>query len=90
VEAHLCGKPVVSTALDTGVPFVNKDGVTGLVVSPASPSALAGALTMLLADEDLRNRLGTQARTRALREFSLERMVDGIWSVYQEVLGGHA
>src|SRR5262249_26291664 len=32
LEAMACGRPVVSTNLETGVPWVNQDGVTGLVV----------------------------------------------------------
>jgi rhamnosyl/mannosyltransferase len=87
VEAHLAGKPVVSTRLETGVPFVNQDGVTGIVVPPGSPEHLAEALTRLLEDEDLRLRMGAQARDRAVREFSLDAMIDRVWSVYLEVIG---
>jgi len=87
IEAHLCGKPVVSTRLDTGVPFVNRDGETGLVVEPGNPDALADALRRLVEDDDLRERLGRQARERALREFTASTMIEKIWDVYSSVLG---
>ena len=41
IEAMASGVPVVSTNLPTGVPWVNQDGVTGLVVPPRDPRALA-------------------------------------------------
>jgi rhamnosyl/mannosyltransferase len=78
---------VVSTALTTGVPFVNQDGVTGLVVPPGDAAALADALTRLISDDDLRARLGRQARERAQAEFTIERMVDRTLAVYHEAGG---
>lgn len=42
------------------------DGVTGIVVRPGASEQIAEALTALVADEDLRNRLGTAARSRVL------------------------
>ena len=41
VEAMLCGRPVVSTALPTGVPWVNQDGESGLVVPPGDAERCA-------------------------------------------------
>jgi rhamnosyl/mannosyltransferase len=87
LEAHAAGTPVVSTALTTGVPFVNQDGVTGLVVPPGDAAALADALTRLISDDDLRARLGRQARERAQAEFTIERMVDRTLAVYHEAGG---
>lgn len=87
LEAHAAGTPVVSTALTTGVPFVNRHGVTGLVVPPGDVEALADALRTLLADDALRARLGRQAQERALREFTLERMVERTLAVYHEARG---
>lgn len=87
LEAHASGTPVVSTALTTGVPFVNQHGVTGLVVPPGDVRALADALGTLVADDALRARLGRQAAERALAEFGIERMVERTLAVYHEARG---
>jgi glycosyltransferase involved in cell wall biosynthesis len=86
IEAMACGVPVVSTALDTGVPFVNQHEVTGLVVPPAAPSKLAEAINLLLSDEDLRRRLGENARARARTEFDSSIMVERVGAIYKSVL----
>ncbi|MFH0794360.1 MAG: glycosyltransferase [bacterium] len=86
IEAMTCGKPVVSTALDTGVPFVNQHEVTGLVVEPASPRALVGGLNRLLNDESLRKQFGAAARARVLSEFDIAKMGERLKAVYRKVL----
>lgn len=86
LEAHACGVPVVSTDLPTGVPFANSHGVTGLVVPPGDVVSLAAALGLLLEDEELRARLGAQARARQAAEFSLEVMTDRVLGFYRELL----
>ena len=90
IEAHAAGTPVVSTNLPTGVPFANLDGVTGLIVQPGDAHALAAALTRLLSDDELRLRLGRQAQNRALREFTVPRMVAGTMQAYAEAIERHA
>lgn len=93
LEAHASGTPVVSTNLPTGVPWVNADGETGLVVPPGDAPALAAALRHLLADDALRERMGEHARERAMRSFGISTMVDATLAVYDEVLtnaGGSA
>jgi rhamnosyl/mannosyltransferase len=72
VEAMASGIPVVSTRLPTGVPWVNQDGVSGLVVPPRDSTALAAALTRLLDDDGLRRALGEQGRRRAHDLFRLD------------------
>lgn len=86
LEAQACGKPVVSTELGTGTSFANLDGVTGFVVPPADPQALAEALNRLIKDEPLRQKLGKQASERVRKEFTLEAMTQGVYRIYQEVL----
>ena len=87
IEAMAAGRPVVCTELGTGTSFVNQHGLTGLVVPPRDPHALADACRSLLADPDRRRRLGAAARERALGEFTLERMVERVEAVYAEVMG---
>ena len=86
LEAHACGKPVISTNLPTGVPFVNKDGVSGLVVPPKDVAALADALSRLLGDDALRLKLGAQAKERFENEFAMDVMIERLLDVYKEVL----
>jgi len=87
LEAHAAGTPVVSTALTTGVPFVNEHGVTGLTVPPGDVAALSGALGTLVDDEELRTRLGEQAARRAHSDFTITRMVQDTLAVYDEARG---
>ena len=90
IEAHAAGTPVVSTDLPTGVPYANPDGVAGLTVPPGDALALAAALNRLLGDDELRARLGGQAQARALREFTVPRMVARTLGVYAEAMERHA
>ena len=86
LEAMACGKPVVSTALDTGVPYVNLDGRTGLIVPPMDSAALAEALCSLLSDKVLAARLGNAARERVLTEFTAEQMAQSVLAVYRRLI----
>jgi rhamnosyl/mannosyltransferase len=85
LEAMACGLPVVNTALDSGVPFVSRDGETGLTVPPGDPAALAAALRTLLADPERRAALGGEARRRVAREFTKETMGARVRALYAEV-----
>ena len=78
VEAMLAGRPVVSTALPTGVPWVNRDGESGLVVPPRDVEQLRAALLRLCGDAALRSSLGAGARARALEHFTASRMCGAI------------
>ena len=89
IESHAAGTPVVSTDIPTGVPYANQDGVTGLTVPPGDAFALAVALNRLLTDDELRTRLGCQAQARALREFTVPRMVTSTLAVYAEAVERH-
>lgn len=86
IEAMACGRPVVSTRLATGVPYINRDGETGLTVEPGQWRALAEGLRTLLGDDDMRRRVGEAARARAWAEFSDGAMCARVREVYNEVL----
>jgi len=74
-EAMHQGRPVVaSDAVGAVAGGLVRDGESGLVVPAGDPTALAGAIARLLADEALRHRLGEAART-AVRPHTYEAMV---------------
>lgn len=86
LEAMACRRPVVNTRLDSGVPYVSVDGVTGLTVPPADSGALASALNRLLGDPALRTLYGRAARLRVESEFDLETMGRRTLRLYEEVM----
>jgi rhamnosyl/mannosyltransferase len=86
LEAQACGKPVVSTALGTGVEYVNRHEETGLVVPPRDAEALAAAITRLLDDPDYMAQLGQAAEVRARTLFRQEAMGLRTLNLYREVL----
>jgi glycosyltransferase involved in cell wall biosynthesis len=89
LEAMAAGKPVVSTELGTGTSFVNVDGETGFVVPARDPHALASAIKRLIDDRTLRERMGTAARARVEQQFKLEKMVDRILALYENLISGN-
>jgi rhamnosyl/mannosyltransferase len=86
LEAMACGKPVVASDLPTGIRAVNRHGVTGLLVPPGNPGALALALRRVLDDAALREQLGESARQRVDAHFTADRMVADTLALYDEVL----
>ncbi len=88
LEAMACGKPLVTTALPTGVSAVNRDGQTGLVVPPGDAGALRDALRALLGDERRRLSMGLSAKMVLDREYTAALMADRYLTLYRETLGG--
>ncbi len=85
LEAMARRVPVVASAVG-GIPEVVTDGVDGLLVPPAAPSALADALIRLACSPEQRARLG-EAGYRTVRDrFSIEAQVRRIEAVYDEEL----
>lgn len=86
LEAMACGRPVVSTDVPTGVPWVNQHERTGLIVPPGDAEALAAALARLAGDAALRERLGRGGLARVAAEFTVSRMVARTTALYGEIL----
>jgi len=85
LDAMACGKAVVGTSAG-GIPEIVEDGVTGFIVPPRDPQALAAAITRLLADEQLRARMGVAGLARVRERFTVDRMIEGTLRVYERVL----
>jgi glycosyltransferase involved in cell wall biosynthesis len=83
-EAMAAGKAIVSTAVD-GCLEVLEEGVTGLLVPPADPEALASALGRVLADAALRRSLGERA-LQSSRRFDVRACVEAIEALYDALL----
>ena len=84
-EAMALGKPVVASAAG-GNPELVEDGVSGILVPPRDPEALASAVEGLLGDPNLAASLGRAGRERVLAGFSTEVRLDRIEALYREVL----
>ena len=85
IEAMALGRPVVATAVG-GVPELVEEEVTGLLVPSGDDAAMARAVMRLARDPDLCRRFGEAARAKVKERFSLDRFVEGIESVYSEVM----
>lgn len=87
VEAMACGKPIIGCELNNGTTYVNQHEKTGLVVPPRDPVALAGAINLLLSNDELRLKLGANAYQRAHQEFSQVKMWEKTLALYKKLLG---
>ncbi|KVM87859.1 glycosyltransferase [Burkholderia stagnalis] len=85
VEAQMFGKPTVCCEVGSGTSYVNEDGVTGYVVPPERPEALADAVGRLLADDALAARMGDAARARYERLFSGDALGQAYGALYGQV-----
>lgn len=73
MQAMLCGCAFIGTTIG-GIPEIIKDGQTGLLVPPESPSSLALSLSELMTNRETRERLAGNARAWALENTSLDQM----------------
>jgi glycosyltransferase involved in cell wall biosynthesis len=89
IEAETAGLPVVASGVG-GVPELIEDGITGFVVPPRNPRALADIIQRLLDDTQLRRRIGSAAREKALREFTLHDMLTKTHQLYEDILRNKA
>ena len=84
MEYMEAARPVVATNVG-GIPDLVVDGVTGILVPPRDPTALAAAISGLLDDPDLRRRLGEAGRARRRSEFDISNTVRRVEDLYEEL-----
>jgi glycosyltransferase involved in cell wall biosynthesis len=87
MEAMAQGKPMVVTAMG-GMPDLVENNETGFVVAPEAPP-LAAALTRLLGDPALRQRMGAASRVK-VAGFQASAVVSRIEAVYRELISQRA
>jgi glycosyltransferase involved in cell wall biosynthesis len=86
LEAMACGCAVVASAVG-GIPEIISDGADGLLVPPGQPEVLAEAIMRLLADPELRRRLGSNARVSVCERFSRQAVCARTLRAYRSLIG---
>jgi glycosyltransferase involved in cell wall biosynthesis len=85
LEAMAAGLPIAANRVG-GVPEILEEGVTGLMLEPRNPEAMARALSRLLSDGTLRSRLGAAAKARAESAHTPDAYRRALVEFYQETL----
>jgi len=87
MEALACGRGVIASRIG-GLPELVEDGVTGLLVEPGDPVALAEAMKTVWSEPARARELGANGRRRAEQEFALGGQTDRLVGVYEDALRG--
>lgn len=85
LEGMAAGKPLVSTCFG-GSPEIVVDGETGYIVNPLDTAMFADRLGRLLADADLRARLGSAGRARLVAAFTLQHQVERMDAIFKKIM----
>ncbi|MBU0685163.1 MAG: glycosyltransferase family 4 protein [Thermoplasmatota archaeon] len=85
LEGMACAKPVIVTSVG-GLKETVRDGITGLVVEPANPEAIAEAAIRLAADPGLRMKLGSAARAHAVENNSYVAHAQSVLAEYEKAV----
>lgn len=89
IEAMSCGKPVVATRIpQSGVPWVNKHGVSGLNVMPGNAGELARAIQDIADNESVYDKYSTAAKNRYWDIFTNVHMIDKCKRIYNNLWEG--
>jgi ABC-type polysaccharide/polyol phosphate export permease len=83
LEAMAAGRPIINTALNTGVPHVARHGIEAITVPPGDHEKLGDAIDALINDPERRERMGRAARERAATTYSTTAFKQGIEAVYR-------
>ena len=89
LEAMASGRAVVATRVG-GTPALVEDEVTGLLVPPGDPAALAKAILRLIEEPALASALAARAQKWVRAEFGIDRMVARFEALYDTVLAKRA
>lgn len=88
IEAMAAGLPVIASRVG-GLPELVDEGVTGYLVEPRNPSALAQAILKMMNEPEKARTMGENGRALACRNFSTETMISNTCKVYEQVLAEH-
>jgi glycosyltransferase involved in cell wall biosynthesis len=88
LEAMGLGVPVVASALPSMAEAID-DGVSGILVSPGDPTALAAAIDRVLASREWSRAIGERGRERFLERFTIDHSARGMADLYRRVADRH-
>ena len=86
IEAMAFGKPVINTALPSGVPCISIDGVTGLIVQPGNLLELTQAMDEMTENNSMRETYGRQAYDMVQKEYTQNVMNRSYYKLFDELL----
>lgn len=86
LESMACGVPVIGTRVG-GIPEFVHDGITGLLIEPTAPDAIAEAAIELIENPPRRDRMGQAARALVVEEYSWDRVAESTLNFYKSLLG---
>lgn len=86
LEAQAMEIPVVASRVG-GIPEVVKDGISGLLVEPGNPPAIADAVRKLLTDDFLREQMGRKGRELAIKNYEWKELMKERENLYREISG---
>ena len=84
IEAMAAGKPVIAT-MAGGAPEIVQDGITGILVPPRDPQAIARAALHILQDDKIRQKMSRAGQRRVQKHFSLDRNIRETQAVYERL-----
>ena len=82
IEASMHGKPLIGTKIG-GIPEIVRDGVNGILVTPANPNALASAIIRLLSDKELRTSMSRNSLRIANTEYTWDAATTRLINCYE-------
>lgn len=86
IEAMSCGKPVVATNIpESGVNWVNQNGVSGINVEPCDAKALSNAITKIIETPELYKKLSEGAKQRFENNFTRNIMIHRCEKLYHDI-----
>lgn len=90
IEAMSAGRPVIATKIpESGVSWVNEDGVSGINVEPCDSKAIAEAIRTITDNEATWKKFSAGAAKRFEKNFTKEKMISRCLNIYAETLSLH-
>lgn len=85
LEAMALGRPIINTQLNSGVPWVARDGKEAITVKPNNAESLLAAITKICDDDELVDKLGNAARLRFNNEFTHPQFCQRTYKLFKEI-----